>query len=213
MAEVEILNVEKRQALGKHQVRRLRQSGTIPAVLYGHGEESVSLQLAADDFATALRHGARVVKLQGAVTQQALIRDVQWDTWGQETLHVDFTRISAHEKVVVEVPVELRGEAPGVKQGGIVEQVLHSLEFECEATVVPERIDVNINSLELGDSVAVKDLELPRGATVTGELEQTVVHCIEPAEEPEEGEEAAGEAEPEVIGRAKEEEEEEGSAE
>lgn len=212
MAEAELLNVEKRQALGKNRVKRLRQAGAIPAVLYGHGQEAVSLQLSADDFAAAMRHGARVLNLRGAVNQQALIREVQWDTWGQEVLHIDFTRVSAHEKVSIEVAIELRGEAPGIKEGGIVEQVIHSLELECEATSIPESIEVNVNHLNLGESISVKDLELPKGATVLGDPEQTAVQCIEPVETPEEAEEegVGGEAEPEVIGRAKEDEEEAG---
>ena len=76
----------------------------------------------ADELETALRHGSRLVSLTGAVNESAFIRELQWDTWGTHIVHVDFTRISEHEIVEVRVPVELRGEAPGVREGGVVVQ-------------------------------------------------------------------------------------------
>ncbi|MCX7701165.1 MAG: 50S ribosomal protein L25, partial [Gemmataceae bacterium] len=115
----EQLNVELRETRGKRNARRNRRAGKLPAVLYGHGQEAISLALSAEPFEAAVRHGARLVKLTGAVDEQAFIREIQWDTWGTHVLHVDFTRISEHEKVEVRVPVEIRGEAPGLKAGGV----------------------------------------------------------------------------------------------
>ena len=109
----ELLQVELRDSRGKRNARRNRRSGKLPAVLYGHGQETVSLLVSSERFLAAVRHGARLVKLSGAVEDQAFIREIQWDTWGLHALHVDFTRVSEHEKVQVEVTVELRGEAPG----------------------------------------------------------------------------------------------------
>ena len=107
------LAVQTRDTQGKHRNRRLRQSGQIPGILYGHGLECVPLAVAADALTAAIRHGSRLVSLTGAVNESAFIRDLQWDTWGTHILHVDFTRISEHEIVEVRVPVELRGESPG----------------------------------------------------------------------------------------------------
>lgn len=202
----ETLVVESRDLRGKRNNRRLRASGKIPAVLYGHGQDPVSLTVPADEFDAMVRQGSRMVTLSGAVNESAFIRDCQWDTWGNHVVHVDFTRISAHEKVQVQVTIELRGEAPGVKEGGVIKQVLHEIELECEAVDIPEKLTVNINELELNGSITVAQLELPAGAKVFEEPEQDVVQCAEMAEELEE-EAEVGEVEPEVIGRKKEDEE------
>jgi large subunit ribosomal protein L25 len=111
--------------------------------------------------------------------------------------------MSAHEKVEVAVPIEVRGEAPGIREGGMVEQTLHELRMECPAAQIPEVLEVNVNELNLGDAIAVSQLELPAGATILDEMEATVVHCIEPPTEvlpEEEGAEEAAAGEPEVIG-------------
>ncbi len=121
-------------------------------------------------------------------------------------MHVDFTRVSEHEKVQVQVVLELRGEAPGMKAGGVVKQQIHDVEVECEATAIPDRLYVNINHLELGQSISIAQLELPPGIVVLGDPETLVVECVEPVVVEEEAP-AAAEAEPEVIGRKKEEEE------
>jgi large subunit ribosomal protein L25 len=187
----------------------MRNAGAIPAVLYGHHQESVSLSVAADRIEAALRHGSRVVYLAGALTEQAFIRELQWDAWGKEILHVDLVRISAHEKVEVRVLVELRGESPGVKLGGIIEQHVHGLDIECEANSIPEKVQVNINHLQLDQSITIGDLVLPENVRVLDDPATVLVHCGMPAEVAEEEAAAAAEIEPEVIGRKKAEEEEE----
>jgi large subunit ribosomal protein L25 len=202
----EVLNVQLRQRLGKHSNRRLRAAGAIPAVLYGHGLAPVCLSVPAEQIDAALRHGSRLVTLSGAVDEQAFIRELQWDTWGTHVVHVDFTRISAHERVEVEIPLELRGEAPGVKEGGVVEQLVHEIELECEATEIPEKLEVNINQLNLNASITAGQLELPGTAALRCAEDTVVVQCLEPVAVPEEEAAAAEEAEPEVIGRKPEEE-------
>ena len=203
------LAVQSRDTQGKHRNRRLRQSGKIPGVLYGHGLECVSLSVAADVLTAAIRHGSRLVSLTGAVNESAFIRDLQWDTWGTHIVHVDFTRISEHEIVEVRVPVELRGESPGVREGGVVVQHIHEVEIACPASVIPERLAVNINHLMIEQSILLGSIELPEGAKIlSGDLEEAVVECIIPKEMPEEGAAEAVPGEPEVIG-AKETEEEE----
>jgi large subunit ribosomal protein L25 len=204
----ELLNVRLRDTRGKRNAKRDRLAGQLPAVLYGHGKETLSLMLSADEFQAALRHGARLVKLTGEAEEQAFIRQLQWDTWGTNVLHVDFTRVSEHEKLRVRVVVELRGEAPGLKAGGVVKQHVHEVDIECEATALPEKLFVNINHLELNGSITIAQINPPAGVVVEGEPETIVVECAEPVEmlEPVAG---AGEAEPEIIGRKKEEEGEE----
>ncbi len=195
------LAVEPRTIRGKHPNRRLRLSGKIPGVLYGHGLESVSLAVSADALTAAIRHGSRLVSLTGAVNESAFIRELQWNTWGTHIVHVDFTRISEHEIVEVRVAVELRGEAPGVREGGVVVQHVHEVEIACPASVIPEKLAVNINHLKLDESILLANLELPEGAKLLVEdLEAVAVECVIPKEMPEEGAAEAAPGEPEVIG-------------
>ncbi len=208
------LAVEARRTTGKHRNRRLRRAGKIPAILYGHGLECVPLCVEAEALAAAIRHGSRLVSLDGAVQESAFIRDLQWDTWGMHVLHVDFTRITEHEIVEVRVAIELRGEAPGVKEGGVLSQHIHEVDISCPASAVPENLEVNVNHLNLNESVSLADLRLPRGAKLLAEnLEQPVVECLVPLEEPEEEAVEAAPGEPEVIGEKEKEAEEEESKE
>jgi large subunit ribosomal protein L25 len=208
MAKIHTLTVKLRDSHGKRRNRRLRNTGNVPAVLYGHKQTVQSLSLSAEELVAVVRHGNRFVELLGDVKEKAFIKEVQWNTWGNQILHVDFARVSEHEKVHVTVPVELRGESPGTKDGGVVKHVLHSIELECEAASVPEKIDVNINHLEFNQTFHVSDLELPPGAKALIDETTIVVSCSLPVEVSEE-ETAEGEEEPEVIGRKKTDEESE----
>src|SRR4051812_37242494 len=153
----ETLKVESRKSHGKRNNERLRRAGGIPAILYGHGEDPVSLTLAADQLKASLRHGAKVVDLDGGATGKALLQDVQWDAFSQIVLHVDLLRVHAGEKVTIDVPVELRGEAIGVREGGIVEQMIHSIEIEVALDVIPEKLHLSIKNLKVGDHLTAKD--------------------------------------------------------
>jgi len=173
--------------------------------------ENVCLSLPADAVAAVVRHGTRLIQLTGAVKEQAYIKQLQWDTWGKEVLHVDLTRVSAHERIRTEVPIELRGESPGVKMGGRLSQHLHTVEIECEVDKIPEKLFVNIAHLNIDGSITVKELSVPSGAKILADPDEIVVVCHPPAGEVEEeaAPEVPGPAEPEVIGRKKAEEEEE----
>jgi large subunit ribosomal protein L25 len=118
-----------------------------------------------------------------------------------EVLHVDFSRVSEHERVTVQVPVEVRGDAPGVKEGGVVELVVHEVELECEAEAIPEKIEINVKELHLGGEVLAKDVSLPAGVTMITDADVLILHCVKPKgmAEAAPGEGAA--AEPELIGR------------
>jgi large subunit ribosomal protein L25 len=204
----EQLTVELRETQGKLNNRRLRRGGNVPAVLYGHGLENVKLSVSEEALSLALRHGSRLVDLVGGVNESAFIRDLQWNTWGTQVFHVDFTRISADEVVEVKVVIELRGEAPGVREGGVVDHLIHEVEIACPAGSIPEKLKININHMKLDDKITLAQLELPQGAKLLEEdLEAIVVQCVVPAELPDEEAGEAGEGEPEVIGAKKEDEE------
>jgi len=209
MAETVELKMQDRQGHGTRQARRLRKRGQVPAVLYGHGEKTLSLSLAADELSKAIRHGARVVDVSHAgKTEKALIRDVQWDPLGHDILHVDFYRVSEHERITLDVRLELRGTAPGVTAGGVLDQPLHSLHIECPVLSVPEMIRVNIGELQIDGVIHVKDVAVPAGVVVKNDPEAIIVQVKPPMVEeaaPAPGVAAptAETAEPEVIGRVR----------
>jgi large subunit ribosomal protein L25 len=210
MAE-SLLVAERRNTRGKREAARLRKKGLVPAVLYGHKEETISLTLNQDELSKVIRHGVRVLDLKAAgKTEKALIRDVHWDHLGMELLHVDFARVAADERIVVMVPVELRGIAPGVAAGGVLDQPLHRVSVECLAIAVPESIRVNISELQLGGIIHVRDLVLPPGVKAMAEPDAVVVQVTLKQAEPEAAAAPAPteSAEPEVIGRQRAEEEE-----
>lgn len=200
----ESLEVMSREATGTKECRRLRRQGLVPAVLYGHGEECVNLVAKREAVEAVVRHGSMFIELHGAVTSGAVIRELQWDTFGTKPLHIDFLRASKTERVHVKVPLDMKGEAPGHKNGGVVTLVVHELELECTPDAIPDHLHAVINTLQVGGSVKVSDLELPPGAQVMADPDEVLVTCVKPGEKPEE-ESAA--SEPEVIGRKTTEEE------
>ena len=202
MAEAEVLTVEKREGRGGRVAEKLRKTGRIPAVVYGHKEATVSVSLSGEEVQSILRHKAQIVdlKMDGGI-QKAQIREVQWDHLGKDVLHVDLKRVSLDERIEINVPIELRGIAPGVAAGGVIDQPIHSLRIECLAVAVPESIRVNIAALQLGDAIHVRELHLPPDVKALDDAEAIVVHITTPQAEVEEGATAAETAEPEIIGR------------
>jgi large subunit ribosomal protein L25 len=203
MAESVQLAIQTREGKqGSAAAKRLRKKGLLPGVIYGHKEATIHVALSHDDFVNALRHGARLVELKGAgKAESALVQDVQWDYLGKDVLHVDFRRVSRDERVVITVPVHLRGIAPGVAGGGVLDQPLHTLQIECLVTAVPESIRVAINELQIGSALHVRDLKLPEGTKAMDDPDAIVVQVSAPQAEPTPGAAPAESAEPEVIGR------------
>jgi large subunit ribosomal protein L25 len=211
MAESVVLVTERREGRGSQAARRLRRKGLVPAVVYGHKEETLCVALPVSDVEKAIRHGVRVVDLKAnGKEEKALIRDVQWDHLGKELLHVDFTRVTADERIVVSVPLELRGVAPGVNAGGTLDQPIHTLSVECLAISIPESIRINVGELQIGSAIYVRDLVLPPGVKAMSDPDAIVVHVTTKITEPEAPvvAEVPEAGEPEVIGRQKTEEEE-----
>ncbi len=207
MSELEVLEVKVRETFGKRRIRRLRAGGFVPANLYGHKQETVSLMVDEVAIGNILRHGHQIVKLAGASNDEALIKEVQWNVWGNEILHVDFTRIDANEKIKVVVPFVMKGEAAGVREGGVLEMLIHEVEVECSATNVPENIVVNVSDLTIGSQLTVANIAFPEGVVADLVADAVVVSCVVKNEEVAAAEEA-GVGEPEVIARKKDAEEE-----
>jgi large subunit ribosomal protein L25 len=207
----ETLQAEARSSRGKRNAKRLRAAGKVPAVLYGHGEKTVSLAIPAEQLTAAVRHGSRVVDLKGAVSDSALVRELQYDTFGLEILHADFARVSADERVHVKVRLEIRGQAAGLKEGGIIEHLIHEVEIECPVAAIPDKIFINVAALKLDESMTVGQATLPEGAKIVSGEDEIAVQCVKPLETEEEAAAAPGAegAEPELIRKEKPAEEEE----
>lgn len=201
----EVLRVEQRPTRGKRQARKIRTAGKIPAVLYGHQQQTINLAIQAEDLEAAVRHRAHLVELQGAVRESALLKDIQWDAFGVQILHVDLARVSADELVTVDLEINLRGEAPGVHHGGTVEQHVRSIEIQCPANAIPEALSCNINDLDVHGTITAGQLPLPAKARLMVPEDTLIVACVVAAEPEEELAVAGGPAEPEVIGRKPEE--------
>ena len=214
MSKSESLVVEVREERGRRKVKRLRAEGKIPAVIYGHGEPSISLSVPADQISKLVHRGERLVGLTGGVTGDAFIREVQWDVFGSNVVHVDFTRVQAGEMLATTVSINARGEAPGTKMGGTLEQPLNEIEILCPPRSMTDHIDVMVNELGLDQKITIADLLLPEGAEAVLPPETVVVQCVENAKLKDEDEDdapASGGVEPEVIGKKADEGGQEGS--
>jgi large subunit ribosomal protein L25 len=194
------LEVVPRTSDGSRASRRLRRSGMVPAILYGHGEACVELAATREAVDAVVRHGSRFVELTGAVKEGAVIRELQWDAMGTFPIHVDLLRVSKSDRVKVRVPVDLKGECPGQRAGGTVNLVMHEIDLECTADSIPEKIHALVGHLELGHALKVRDLELPKGVRALPDAEETVVTCTIAGRKVDETAPAAV-GEPEVIGR------------
>lgn len=206
--ELTVLNAQAREGRGSRNAARVRATGRIPAVVYGHKEAVQSVSVPAEEIDAAIRHGSRVFSLTGDGTaQDVVIRELQWNHLGTEILHIDFLRVSKDERIEVEIPVELRGELPPGTEG-ILEHHLHTLHVECPALAQPERIRVNLADVTLDHPVKVKNLSLPEGVVALNEPEEIVVQVVRPRAEEEEVEEEEGTpVQPELIAREKKAEE------
>jgi len=207
MANATKIDAQKRTGKGSRAAARLRLEGQIPTNLYGHGQESTMLTMPEEVIRPLVYSGHKLVEIhcEGKV-ETALVREVQWDPFSKYITHVDFVRIDVNERVHVVVPVQLRGTAPGVILGGILEQPLHSLHIEASAADVPDMIVVKIDALQLGQSIHVRDLtDLPTGVTVKGAPDRIVVHVVAArAEDIKPIEPGAAQMQPEVVKKKKE---------
>ncbi|MGH3647062.1 MAG: 50S ribosomal protein L25/general stress protein Ctc [Micromonosporaceae bacterium] len=214
MSEVRIA-AEPRTEFGKGGARRTRRAGKIPAVLYGHGEKPKHIALPALEFAAALRHGGlnQLFELQvgdGARTL-ALPKALQRDPIKDTIDHVDLLIVKRGEMVTVEVPVVLTGEAA---KGGLLVNDLNTLAISADATKLPDRIEVSIEGLEVGNHISAGDITLPEGSELLTDPEAAVVTVmVAPSAEQMEGELAEAEAEAGIEGEVPEAEAAEPAAE
>jgi len=198
------LKAEVRQQIGSKAAAKVRRQGRIPAIVYGHKQEPVSISLDAHDFVEELHHGRRLLDVQvDKKPQKVIVKDLQYDHLGKDIIHADLMRVEAGETITVTVPIELKGTAKGTEEGGIIEKHTDHLEIECKVTDIPESIVVSVKDLNVGDALHAHDIQLPNGLKLVSEPEMLIVTCslVTVAKTTEELEEEAPAA-PEVIGEA-----------
>jgi large subunit ribosomal protein L25 len=206
------LDVKSRVAGGSRAARRLRRSGRVPGVLYGGGGESVGFEADARELRLALASSGAVLDLSvdGEKATPVVLKEAQRDPVRGATVHVDLLRVRLDEEIHALVPLELIGveEAPGVKEGGVLEQITRELNVEALPTAIPESIVHEVGEMEIGDHIGLAAIAIPEGVTLLDEVEETVVATLSPPRLQAEVEEEI-EAETELVGEGEGEEAEE----
>lgn len=181
------LEAARRADTGKGPARRSRMAGKVPAVVYGLGMEPVAIEVDRRELITALNTEAGFnmlldIQIDGSSTL-ALTRELQRDPVKGTLVHADFVKVDVTQAVEVEVPIHLVGDAPGVREGGVLEQPLHAAHLRCLPTQVPEVIEADVTALGIGDSLRVADLTAPEGAEILNDPELPVVTVATPISE------------------------------
>lgn len=214
------LAVTSRSAEGSRAARRLRREGRVPGVVYGGGQDPLGFDADARDLRIALAGSGAVMDLSvdGGKATPVVLKEAQRDPVRGETVHVDLLRVRLDEEISAVVPLELLGvdDAPGVKEGGVLEQITRELNVEALPTAIPECIEHEVGEMEIGDTIMLSAIATPEGVTLLDDLEETVVATLSPPKLQAEVEEEI-EAETELVGEGAEEGEaaaaEEGSEE
>jgi len=198
------LDVASRDPDGSRSARRLRRTGRIPGVLYGGGSDPVSFSVDARELRLALAGSGAVVDLSidGAKATPVVLKEAQRDPVRGETTHVDLLRVRLDKPIHAVVPLELTGveDTPGVKEGGILEQLTRELNIEALPTAIPESIVHELGELNIGDTLALEAIAVPEGVTLLDDLTTTVASVSAPRLQTEE--EIELESETELVGES-----------
>ena len=206
------LTAQSRKETGKGAARTLRRQALIPAVFYGPEVDPVHLSLNYRDLEKLIRTGAGenvIIDLaietgESTLSHRAMLKEIQLDPVKQTIMHVDLYEISLDKKIEVEVPIILTGTAKGVSDGGILQQVSRTVEISCLPDNIPDAFELEVTTLDIGDSLHVSDLKIPEGIEVLEEEELTIATVVPPTK--------VEEIEPEVPEEEEEREEVEGEA-
>jgi large subunit ribosomal protein L25 len=202
------LNVKSRGAEGSRAARRLRRSGRVPGVVYGGGQESVGFEADGRELRLALAGTGAVLDLSvdGSRATPVVLKEAQRDPVRGQTIHVDLLRVRLDEAIHAVVPLELTGveEAPGVKEGGVLEQITRELNVEALPTAIPESIVYAVGEMQIGETILLSAVTAPEGVTLLDVVEDTVLATLSPPRlQAETAEEI--EAETELVGEGAEE--------
>ncbi|NPA49863.1 MAG: 50S ribosomal protein L25/general stress protein Ctc [Thermodesulfobacteria bacterium] len=185
------MNVAVRHKTGKEMARKFRNQGLIPAIIYGPGAEPIPLAVKANELKRILYRyrGEQVLfnltlEDNGSTIQKlALVKELQYHPVTDEILHVDFYEISMEREVEVEVPIVVVGKAKGVEDGGHLQQLLHTMTVACLPGAIPDKIEVDVTELGMGDVLHVRDLTPPEGVRYLDNLDEPVVTILAPEAE------------------------------
>ncbi|HXR14053.1 MAG TPA: 50S ribosomal protein L25 [Solirubrobacteraceae bacterium] len=177
------LDVSARTPDGSRTARRLRGEGLVPGVLYGHGDP-VNFAVEARALRNALAASGAVleVSLDGATPTPAVLKEAQRHPVRGDTIHVDLIRVRLDQPIQASVAVELLGveEAPGVRDGGVLEHVTHTIQVEALPTAIPESISHDVSEMVIGDTLLLSALDAPEGVTLLGDLDEIVIATLSP---------------------------------
>jgi large subunit ribosomal protein L25 len=202
------LSVSSREAAGSRAARRMRREGRVLGVVYGGGEEPLGFDADARELRIALAGSGAVLDLSvdGGKATPVVLKEAQRHPVRGETIHVDLLRVRLDEEIAAVVPLELLGvdDAPGVKEGGVLEQITRELNVQALPTAIPESISYDIGEMQIGETIVLAALAAPAGVTLLDDLEETVVATLSPPKLQAEAEEEI-EAETELVGEGAEE--------
>ncbi len=185
------MSASVRHKTGKEIARKLRNQGLIPGIIYGPGSEPVPLAVKANELKKVLYRyrGEQILfnltlEDNGSTAQKlALVKELQYHPVTDEIIHVDFYEISMEREVEVEVPIVIVGKAKGVETGGHLQQLLHTMTVACLPGAIPDKIEVDVTELEMGDVLHVRDLTPPEGVRYLDNPDEPVVTILAPEEE------------------------------
>src|SRR3954467_12200898 len=186
MAKQVKLSAQRRTALGRSAVRKLKTIGAVPAVIYGAKNQPEALQVSKREINAVLAHasGENILvelEIDGGANRLAMVQEVQHSPLGGDVLHIDFHAVSMDEMIEADVPLEAVGIANGVKNfGGLLEQNLRTLSIECLPRDLPDVITVDVSALNIGDAIHVRDIPLPRGVTAKMPPDLTAISVMAP---------------------------------
>lgn len=202
--EAQQISVKKRNLEGSSASRRMRHAGLLPGVIYGTDANPLAVELETHAVEQVLHHHASEtilvdINLEGEGSVSVLLKEVQHHPVSGALLHVDLQRVAANQTLQVEVSLELVGEPEGVKLGGLLDQVMHTIMVECLPADLPETVNVDVSELEIGSALHVSDLKLGNKVSILSDADAVVAGVSAPKVEQEEDENEDVEAEPEVI--------------
>ncbi|MCW3034325.1 MAG: large subunit ribosomal protein [Solirubrobacteraceae bacterium] len=197
------LSVNSRGAAGSRAARRMRRAGRVLGVIYGGGQDAVGFDADARELRHALARSGAVMDLSvdGAKATPVVLKEAQRDPVRGETIHVDLLRVRLDEAINAVVPVELLGidDTPGVKEGGVLEQITREVNVEALPTAIPESIEYEVGEMQIGDTILLSAITAPEGVTLTDDIEETVIATLSPPKLQAEVDEEI-ESETEVVG-------------
>ena len=186
MSKFEKLNVNIREGKGTSSARRIRLKDQIPAILYHSGLDAISLSVDKKELYKALKTGQVIFEvIVKDKNQFVLVKDVQYHPVNDNIMHIDFQKVKEDEKISLEVPLRVIGEAEGVQAGGILVQIVNAITVKCKPTTIPEALIIDVTDLELNSSLSVKDIQLAADVEIITAEDLAVVSVQEPKKEEE----------------------------